>query len=111
MRRLLCALMLLWTASLPLAQQRSIDDFFREFSDGWVRINPDAAVATRYFTGVEQDRLEQQLTSYTDAAERERREYVRRGLGNLARFDRARMTDAERLSVDLLRYQLQTYLD
>jgi uncharacterized protein (DUF885 family) len=96
---------------LPAAQQRSIDDFFREFSDGWVRLNPNLAVATRYFTGDEQDRLEQQLTSYTDAAQRQRREYIKRGLGDLARFDRARLSDAERLSADLLRYQLQLYLD
>jgi uncharacterized protein (DUF885 family) len=111
MRRLLCALMLLWTASLPLAQQRSIDDFFRELSDGWVRLNPDLAVFTRYFSGEEQDRLEQQITSYSDAAKQQRREYLRRGLTELARFDRARLTDAERLSADLLRYQLQTQLE
>jgi uncharacterized protein (DUF885 family) len=112
MRRLKILLFLcLSVIALPSGQDRSIDDFFREFSDGWVRLNPDAAVATRYFTGDQQDRLEQQLTSYTDAAERERREYIRRGLGDLAKFDRARMTDAERLSVDLLRYQLQAYLD
>ena len=41
----------------PAAQQQSLDDFFREFSDGWVRLNPNLAVATRYFTGDEQDRL------------------------------------------------------
>ena len=62
MRRLLCALMLLWTALFPLAQQHSIDDFFRGFSDGWVRLNPNIAVSTRCFTGEEQDRLEQQIT-------------------------------------------------
>ena len=32
-----------------VAQQRSIDDFFREFSDAWVRMNPNIAVSTRYF--------------------------------------------------------------
>ncbi|RPI56537.1 MAG: DUF885 domain-containing protein [Acidobacteria bacterium] len=107
----------LWLALLlalvvaPAAQQRSIDDFFRELTDEWVRMNPNLAVATRHFTGAEQDRLEQQITSYADAARRQRRDYIRRGLADLAMFDRARMTDAERLSADLLRHQLQAYLD
>jgi uncharacterized protein (DUF885 family) len=98
----------------PSAQQRSIDDFFRELSDGWVRMNPNLAVATRYFAAAdaaEQNLLEQQLSSYSDAAEQQRRDYLARGLAELKRFDRARMTDAERLSADLLRYQLQAYLD
>jgi len=98
-------------AVVGAAQQRSIDGFFTELSDGWVRLNPDLAVATRYFSGDEQNRLEQQLSSYTDAAEQQRREYIRRGLADLERFDRARMSDAQKLSVDLLQYQLQSYLD
>ena len=98
----------------PSAQQRSIDDFFTELSDGWVRLNPDLAVATRYFNATnkdEQDRLEQQLSSYSDKAEQQRLAYVRRGLGELKRFDRSRITQAQRLSADLLQYQLQSYLD
>ena len=59
MRRVMYALMLVSIASAPAAQQRSVNDFFRELSDGWVRLNPNIAVATRYFTGEEQDRLEQ----------------------------------------------------
>ena len=103
--------LLLFVVAVPAAQQRSISDFFRQFSDGWVRLNPDLAVFTRYFTGEEQNRLEQQMTSYSAAAERQRLEYLRKGLAELERFDRARLTDAERLSADLLRYQVQQYLD
>ena len=110
-QRVACSLLLAWIASEPAAQQRSIDDFFREYADGWVRMNPNLAVSTRYFTGEEQDRLEQQLTSDTDAAEQQRSEYLTRGLAELARFDRARLTDTERLSANLLHYQLQQLLD
>ena len=99
----------LLTLAAPSAQQPSIDDFFRTISDGWVRLNPNLAVATRYFSGDEQDRLEQQISSYTDAAERERLAYIQRGLQDLGRFDRSRMTDAQRLSADVLRYHLQSY--
>ena len=38
--------------------RRSIGDFFRAFTDDWVRHDPELATATRYFTGDEQDRLE-----------------------------------------------------
>jgi uncharacterized protein (DUF885 family) len=103
----ICALAI----AAPEAQQRSIDDFFRTISDDWVRMNPNLAVSTRYFSGDEQDRLEQQITSYSGKARAARRQFIQRGLGELARFDRARMTDAQRLSADLLRYQMQSHLD
>ena len=93
------------------AQDRSIDDFFREFGDEWVRLNPNLAVASRYFTGVEQDRLERQITSDTSDAIAKRRAVARRGIAELARFDRGGLTDVQRLSADLLRYQLQTFVD
>jgi uncharacterized protein (DUF885 family) len=109
-RSLLCVLGLLAMA-VPSAQQPSIDDFFRELTDGWVRLNPNLAVSSRYFSGEEQDRLERQISSYTDAAEQQRLEYIERGRQQLARFDRSRLTDAQRVSADLLRYHLQSYLD
>lgn len=94
----------------PSAQQRSIDDFFRTISDDWVRLNPNLAVATRYFSGAEQDRLEQQLTSFTPAAVAERRAFIKRGLSELAKFDRRAMTDVQRVSAELLKLQLEAYL-
>ena len=39
----------------------AIADFFRDYAAEWVRMDPDRARATRYFTGAEQDRLERQL--------------------------------------------------
>ena len=103
----LCALAI----AAPAAQPQSIDHFFGTISDGWVRLNPNLAVATRYFSGDEQDRLEQQISSYSEAAERQRLEYIQRGLADLERFDRARLTDAQRLSADVLTHHLQSYID
>jgi uncharacterized protein (DUF885 family) len=105
----MAAVVLLTVAAL--AQQRSIDDFFREFSDEWVRLNPNLAVSSRYFTGEEQDRLEQQITSYSSDARAKRWATARRGIAELAKFDRARLSDVQRLSADLLRYQLQTFVE
>lgn len=57
-------------AGLALASCRaaapapSIDAFFDTFTADWVRMNPNQAIATRYFTGAEQDALETQIERY-----------------------------------------------
>jgi uncharacterized protein (DUF885 family) len=108
-RRLLTATaILLCSALLTAQQQRSIDDFFRDFTAGWVRGNPDQAAGTRYFTGEEQRRLERQLTSVTAAYQGTRIALARKGLAELRLFDRARMTDPQRVSADVMQWQLDT---
>ena len=90
------------------AQARTIDGFFSEFTAEWVRGNPNLTTSTRYFTGQEQERLERQLTPETDAYRRARIALARRGLADLRKFNRATMTDAERLAADLMDWQLET---
>jgi hypothetical protein len=84
--------------------QQSIDRFFDSFTDEWMRLNSDAAAASRYFSGEEQDRVERQLVPQTDAFELERITLARRGLAELRRFDRARLGEAERESADLMEW-------
>jgi uncharacterized protein (DUF885 family) len=90
------------------ARQRTIDDFFRDFTAEWVRGNPNGATSSRYFSGEEQDRLERQLTPQTAAYQRSRIQLARKGLTELARFDGAAMDEIQRVSADLLRWQLET---
>lgn len=52
--------------AVPASRSR-VDAFFARFSDEWVRADPDLATSTRYFSGEEQNRLEQQLTPRTRA--------------------------------------------
>ena len=89
-------------------QERSLDQFFESFTAEWMRGNPNAAASTRYFTGDEQDRLERQVTPLTPSYRRDRERLARRGLADLRRFDRARMSDAERVSAELMEWQLET---
>ena len=94
--------------TLARAQDATVDAFFASFSDEWVAANPNLATSTRYFTGEKQDRLEQQLTPFSTKAFRtERIERSRRGLSTLRRFDRARMSEGQRLSRDFLEWQLE----
>ena len=95
----------------PRAQGPSLDDFFRTFTDEWVRMNPNQATSARYFTGEEQDALETQMTPLTREWRQRRTELARRGLANLAKFDRARLTDAQRVSADLMRWQLELVVE
>src|ERR1700690_1111867 len=95
----LTGLFLLALLSAP-AQQRSIDDFFRDFTDEWVRGSPSLATSARYFTGEEQDRLERQLTPETRAYRESRIQLARKGLAELAKFDASRLTENQRLSAD-----------
>jgi uncharacterized protein (DUF885 family) len=92
-------------------QGRTISAFFDDFSAEWMRRRPHQATATRYFTGAEQDRLDRQLTPETAEWRRDAVEQARRGLKDLATFDGTRMTDAERVSADVMRWQLQIIVD
>ncbi|MGH9255149.1 MAG: DUF885 domain-containing protein [Vicinamibacterales bacterium] len=97
--------------ALPRAQTRSIDDLFRTFTDEWVRSSPNQAIQTRYFTGVEQDALEVQITPLTREWRRRRVDMARRGLADLATFDSARLTDVQRVSADLMKWQLEVVVE
>ena len=93
------------------ASSPSIDDFFQRFTDEWVRRDPNLAVLTSYFEGEEQDRLSRELTPVSRAYELETIELARTGLAELATFDRDALTPGERLSADIMRWQLESVVD
>ncbi|HEY5809929.1 MAG TPA: DUF885 domain-containing protein [Povalibacter sp.] len=90
------------------AQTRSIDTFFDEFTAEWVRGNPDLATAVRYFSGDEQDRLEQQLTPNTRAWQLQRIKLAERGLKDLRKFDTSKLSETQRVSAQLMQWQLDS---
>ena len=100
---------LLLAASLP-GQTPNIDDFFHDFTATWVRGNPNLATSSRYFTGEEQDRLERQLTPQTVAYRRARIQLAKQGLAHLQKFDRSKLTATQRISADLMQWQLDTVI-
>jgi uncharacterized protein (DUF885 family) len=113
MKRIL-ALLILASAVSVFAQQSqqspriSIDQFFDNFTAEWIRANPNTAAATRYFTGEQQDRFERQLTPETVAFRQERIKLARKGLAELRQFDRTKLSSTQRLSADLMEWQLDT---
>ncbi|HLT62976.1 MAG TPA: hypothetical protein VKZ92_00470, partial [Pseudohongiella sp.] len=101
----------LFVSTQTFAQQQPIEDFFEEFTAEWVRANPNLAVSTGYFTGEEQRRLEQQLTSLSPETRREQLERARRGLEMLSRYDINRLPDNLRISAQVMQWQLQILID
>src|SRR5213083_1953460 len=89
-------------------EQRTIDDYFNDFTSGWVRSSPNQAIATRYFTGAEQDRLEQQLSPETLEYRRARIQLAKQGLAGLKQFDRRAMTPIQKISAELMQWQMET---
>src|SRR4051812_32085623 len=76
-----------------------------------MRGDPNRAASTRYFSGEEQAALERQLTPETRAWRHQRVELARKGLAELASFDAARLSRDERLSAQLMRWQLQMLVE
>src|SRR2546428_13282339 len=89
-------------------EQRTIDDYFNDFTSEWVRSSPNQAIATRYFTGAEQDRLEQQLSPETLEYCRTRIQLSKQGLAGLRQFDSAAMAPIQPSSADLLQMHLES---
>jgi uncharacterized protein (DUF885 family) len=96
---------------LVVASVAGVTDFFNDFTAEWIRTNPNAAVSARYFTGPEQDRLEQQLTPDTPEYRHSRVQLAKQGLTGLKKFDRSAMTPLQQTSADLMQWQLQTIVE
>lgn len=99
---------LCFIVSSAYGQQPSIDKFFDDFTTQWVRGNPNLATSSRYFTGDEQDKLERELAPETLAYRQQRIQLARQGLAELAKFDRSKLKDAQRLSADVMKWQLES---
>ena len=89
----------------------SVSEFFTTFTDEWMRRNPSAATGSRYFGGELQNEMDRQLTPQGAQFDRETVALARRGLAKLASFDRAAMSDTDRVSAELMQWQLQSLID
>lgn len=95
----------------PLARADELDQYFDDFANEWVRFNPNLATATRYFTGAEQDQLERQISPRTRAWEMQRIKLAEKGLTGLKKFDREKFSPIQRVSAELMQWQLQTIIE
>jgi len=99
-------LMLLLLVQAPRVE--GIEKFFSDFTSEWMRGNPNAATSTRYFSGDSQNQLERQITPETSSYRRDRIALARKGLAELRKFDRSNISEVQRVSADLMEWQLNT---
>ena len=85
----------------------SIRKYFDDFAAEWVRFNPDLATSSRYFTGAEQDALERQMTPQTREWQLQRIALAKKGLAGLKKFGRKSLSQADRVSAELMEWQLK----
>ena len=100
--------LLFFAVRLLPASEPDIGDFFERLSAEWVRANPELSTMNQYFSGAEQDKLDGQLTPQTAQFRKERVDRARRGLAELRRFDRKRLSSSQRVSARVLDWQLDT---
>ncbi len=109
---LLVAIALPAAAQAPSAAARPpLQAFFDSFADEWMRRQPSASTGSRYFEGETQAALDRQLTPLSEAFQAETVALARQGLSELARYDGTPMSDAERVSFEVMRWQLQAQVD
>ncbi|HYP13592.1 MAG TPA: DUF885 family protein, partial [Bryobacteraceae bacterium] len=93
--------------ALPvLAADPAIDVFFERFATEWVRADPERATTLRFFPPDEHARLDAQLSDASDEGERARFTQARKGLAELKRFDRSKLSPEQRTSADVLEWYL-----
>jgi hypothetical protein len=108
MKRLAMLLVLVSGISFSAPQAPGLETFLNNFTAEWMRGNPNGAASARFFTGEEQLRLERQITPESEAYRRERIALARKGLAELRKFDLSKATDTQRVSAELMEWQLDT---
>lgn len=99
------------TAAADATAQAPVSAFFQAYTDEWMRRQPSAATASRYFDDALQAEMDRQLTPLTQAFREETVALAERGLSELAGFDRAAMSDTDRVSAELMEWQLHTLVE
>jgi len=107
-------------ASLPLAAQaaapakaaaakpnKAFDTWAEKFAQDWVRINPQLATSTQYFSGAEQMRLDRQLTPLTKAQRQKVQALAKDGLARLDKWMAGPLDETQRVSASVMRWSLQ----
>ncbi|MES2607015.1 MAG: DUF885 family protein, partial [Pseudomonadota bacterium] len=93
------------------AQPAALDAFFARFTDEWVRLDPNLAVSTGYFSGAEQNALEQQLTPQTLAFKQETLALAKSGLAELQAINLNEVSENQRVAANVMQWQLERVIE
>ena len=81
-----------------------------KFAEDWVRLNPQSATSTQYFSGAEQARLDRELTPLTAAHRQKAVAMARDGLKRLDGFKAAPLDATQKISASVMRWSLENVI-
>lgn len=109
MKKLVVGLCLLLGSSV-FAHDRNFAQFLDTFAADWMRGDPLSSTVSQFFSGAEQDALDRQLTPVSAAYRAQRVALAKRGLAELAPFDRAMFSPSQRVSAAMFAWQLENFV-
>jgi uncharacterized protein (DUF885 family) len=81
-----------------------------KFAEDWVRLSPQSATSTQYFSGAEQARLDRELTPLTDAHRQKAVTMARAGIKRLDGFKTAPLDATQKISASVMRWSLENVI-
>jgi len=93
-------------SSQAVKPDKAFDTWADRFAGDWVRLNPQQATSTQYFSGVEQDKLDHQLTPLTTAQRQKTIVLARSGVARLDTFLAGPLSEEQRTSAAVMRWSL-----
>lgn len=97
-------------ASVMPSSKPDFDGWAEGFAADWVRLAPERATFSQYFTGAEQAALDGQLSPQSLGHRTRVRAAAREGLAQLGRFDPAALTPDQRTGAATIRWSLERTL-
>lgn len=89
------------------APYQAFDTWGDKFAEDWVRLSPQLATSTQYFSGAEQARLDRELTPLTAAHRQKSIALAREGIKRLDGFKTAPLSQTQKISAAVMRWSLQ----
>ncbi|MBQ5946128.1 DUF885 family protein [Massilia sp. ST3] len=86
---------------------KAFDQWADKFAEDWVRLSPQLATMTQYFSGAEQARLDRELTPLTAAHRQKVVALAKAGLARLDKFKGAPLDENQKVSAAVMRWSLQ----
>ncbi|MGH8854234.1 MAG: DUF885 domain-containing protein [Telluria sp.] len=89
---------------------KAFDTWAEKFAEDWVRLNPQAATSSQYFSGAEQAKLDRELTPLTKAQRQKVQAMARAGLARLDKWVAGPLDENQRVSAAVMRWSLQNVI-
>ncbi|HEX8477403.1 MAG TPA: DUF885 domain-containing protein, partial [Telluria sp.] len=95
------------TATQAVKPNAVFDKWADKFAEDWVRLNPQLATSTQYFSGAEQAALDRQLTPLTQAQRDKTGLLAKQGLARLDKYMAGSLSETQRISAAVMRWSLE----